>query len=67
MENLVFSQLSYLAIFVSMICITEREKMKEDPLNFNVLNIVVEVVRYRHSLTKSLIHGDLLGALVANA
>ncbi|KAK9269012.1 hypothetical protein L1049_000780 [Liquidambar formosana] len=42
--NLILSQLSYLVIFVILICITEREKMKEDPLNFNVLNIVIETV-----------------------
>nr|TKR74878.1 putative cation transporter HKT6 isoform X2 [Populus alba] len=44
LENILFSQLSYLAIFIILVCITERQKLKEDPLNFNVLNIVVEVV-----------------------
>ncbi|XP_050375359.1 sodium transporter HKT1-like [Argentina anserina] len=44
MESLIFSQLSYLTIFVILICITERHKMKEDPLNFNVLNVVTEVI-----------------------
>ncbi|KAL0338788.1 UNVERIFIED_CONTAM: putative cation transporter HKT6 [Sesamum angustifolium] len=43
-EHIMFSQLTYLLVFVILICITERRKMKTDPLNFNVLNIVVEVV-----------------------
>ncbi|KAH6798021.1 high-affinity K+ transporter 1 [Perilla frutescens var. hirtella] len=43
-ENIVFSQLSYLAIFIILICITERKSLKEDPLNFNVLNITLEVI-----------------------
>ncbi|KAI5011258.1 hypothetical protein ZWY2020_013395 [Hordeum vulgare] len=44
LKGTLLSQLSYLAIFVIAICITEREKLKEDPLNFNLLSIVVEVV-----------------------
>ncbi|BAF15724.1 cation transporter HKT7 isoform 1 [Oryza sativa Japonica Group] len=44
LESTLLSQLSYLTIFVIAICITERRKLKEDPLNFSVLSIVVEVV-----------------------
>lgn len=44
-KNLILSDLSYLAIFTIMICITERDKMSEDPLNFSVINIIVEVTR----------------------
>ncbi|KAF8651573.1 hypothetical protein HU200_063396 [Digitaria exilis] len=44
LKSTVLSQLSYLTIFVIAICITERRKLKEDPLNFNVLSVVVEVV-----------------------
>ncbi|PRQ37033.1 putative cation transporter [Rosa chinensis] len=44
MDNLIFSQLSYLTIFIILVCITERKSLKEDPLNFNVLNIVLEVI-----------------------
>ncbi|XP_051131869.1 sodium transporter HKT1 isoform X2 [Andrographis paniculata] len=43
-ENMFFSQLTYLTIFVILICITERHSIKTDPLNFNVLNVVVEVI-----------------------
>nr|XP_043628498.1 sodium transporter HKT1-like [Erigeron canadensis] len=43
-ENLIFSQLSYLTIFIILVCITERKHMVKDPLNFNVLNIVIEVI-----------------------
>ncbi|KAF8006467.1 hypothetical protein BT93_K0690 [Corymbia citriodora subsp. variegata] len=41
---LMFSQLSYLVIFTILICITERENLKNDPLNFNVLNITIETI-----------------------
>jgi len=44
-ENLMLSQISYIAIFVVIICITERRQLSEDPLNFNVFNIVFEVIR----------------------
>lgn len=44
LEYLRFSELTYLTIFVVLICISERNNLKEDPLNFNVLNIIVEVV-----------------------
>ncbi|KAL8488289.1 hypothetical protein ACS0TY_024081 [Phlomoides rotata] len=44
LKHILFSQLTYLLIFTILICIIERHKMKHDPLNFNVLNIVFEVV-----------------------
>ncbi|KAH1264020.1 Sodium transporter HKT1 [Glycine max] len=34
-DCLVLSQLSYLVIFIILICITESKSLKEDPLNFN--------------------------------
>ncbi|KAL3010128.1 hypothetical protein AAZX31_07G123100 [Glycine max] len=43
-ECLVLSQLSYLVIFIILICITEGKSLKEDPLNFNVFNITLEVI-----------------------
>ncbi|XP_020109068.1 cation transporter HKT8-like [Ananas comosus] len=44
LQRLMFSQVTYLAIFVIIICITEKRGLSKDPLNYNVLNIVVEVV-----------------------
>lgn len=44
-EYLIFSLRSYLAIFIIIVCITEKDKMNEDPLNFDVLNIIFEVIR----------------------
>ncbi|XP_020265935.1 sodium transporter HKT1-like [Asparagus officinalis] len=43
-KSLLMSQLTYLAISIILICITEREKLTRDPLNFNVLNITIEVI-----------------------
>lgn len=43
-ENKILSRISYLVIFIILVCITERKQLKEDPLNFNVFNIAVEVV-----------------------
>nr|BAS02095.1 high affinity K+ transporter HKT [Solanum scabrum] len=44
MEYISFSQPSCLVIFTIIICVVEKDKMKNDPLNFNVLNIVFEVI-----------------------
>lgn len=44
-DYFLFSQLSYLVISIILICVAEGQKMTEDPLNFNVLNITVEVIR----------------------
>ncbi|XP_008798150.2 cation transporter HKT1-like [Phoenix dactylifera] len=42
-DNLLLSQLSSIVIFIIMICITERKKLTEDPLNFSTLNVIFEV------------------------
>ncbi|PON35665.1 Cation transporter [Parasponia andersonii] len=44
MENYIFSQISYLVIFIIVLCITERRSIKEDPVNFSILNITIEVI-----------------------
>ncbi|CAN8308158.1 unnamed protein product [Cochlearia groenlandica] len=38
------SQLSFLVICVFLISIIERQKLRQDPINFNVLNIILEVI-----------------------
>ncbi|KAL1813577.1 hypothetical protein ACET3Z_023642 [Daucus carota] len=43
-EYLRFSEPTYLVIFIVLICISERHNLKEDPLNFSVLNIIIEVI-----------------------
>ncbi|XP_047309843.1 sodium transporter HKT1 [Impatiens glandulifera] len=43
-DTILFSNLSYLVMFIILICFFERESMKNDPLNFNALNITLEVI-----------------------
>ncbi|KAI3496324.1 hypothetical protein L1887_38681 [Cichorium endivia] len=43
-DYLLFSPLTYLILFTALICLSEQKQMESDPLNFNVLNIVFEVV-----------------------
>ncbi|EOA20452.1 hypothetical protein CARUB_v10000766mg [Capsella rubella] len=43
-SGLFMSQLSFLTICIFLISITERQKLRRDPLNFNVFNITLEVI-----------------------
>ncbi|KAG9449289.1 hypothetical protein H6P81_009254 [Aristolochia fimbriata] len=43
MKSLVLSPISYLSLCVILISLTENSKMREDPINFSVLNVVLEV------------------------
>jgi len=44
LEKLLFKDSCYLIIAVIIICITERDSLSKDPLNYKVVNIVFEVV-----------------------
>uniref|UniRef100_A0ACD6AGB9 Uncharacterized protein n=1 Tax=Avena sativa TaxID=4498 RepID=A0ACD6AGB9_AVESA len=43
-QNLVFSPLVCNIIFVMIVCITERRRLRNDPLNFSTLNMIFEVI-----------------------
>ncbi|KAL1209618.1 Sodium transporter HKT1 [Cardamine amara subsp. amara] len=43
-SGLFVSQLSFLVICIFLISITEKQNLQRDPLNFNVLNITLEVI-----------------------
>ncbi|KAL6873650.1 hypothetical protein ACP4OV_013732 [Aristida adscensionis] len=43
-QNLAFSQLTCNIIFVMAVCITERTRLRNDPLNFSTLNMTFEVI-----------------------
>ncbi|KAJ7969468.1 Cation transporter [Quillaja saponaria] len=44
MSLVTLSRFSNLVIFIILICITEREQMRQDPLNFSVLNVTMVVI-----------------------
>lgn len=44
-QNLAFSLLGCNIIFVIVACITERRRLRNDPLNFSTLNMISEVIR----------------------
>ncbi|KAJ3693470.1 hypothetical protein LUZ60_008950 [Juncus effusus] len=43
-NNLMFSPVAYLSIFVIMVCITEMKSISNDPLNFNIFSISFEII-----------------------
>ncbi|KAM0915302.1 hypothetical protein ACQ4PT_010915 [Festuca glaucescens] len=43
-QNFAFSPLGCNAIFVIVACITERRRLRNDPLNFSTLNMIFEVI-----------------------
>ncbi|CAN6464540.1 unnamed protein product [Victoria cruziana] len=42
-QYLLLPQAAYLVVFVVLVCIIERKQLRQDPLNFNVFNIVFEL------------------------
>lgn len=44
-ESVMLSHMSYIVILVIIMCITERDKLRRDPLNFNLLTVTTEVIR----------------------
>ncbi|RWW58833.1 hypothetical protein BHE74_00034264 [Ensete ventricosum] len=44
-QNLLLTQLSCIVVFIVLVCIIERRKMRRDPLNFSSLNMIFEVTR----------------------
>ncbi|KAL6603540.1 hypothetical protein ACP70R_043901 [Stipagrostis hirtigluma subsp. patula] len=43
-QNLAFSQLACNIIFVMVVCITERRRLRNDPLNFSASSMIFEVI-----------------------
>nr|CAD37196.1 putative sodium transporter [Oryza sativa Japonica Group] len=43
-QNLAFSQLACISVFVIVAFITERSRLRNDPLNFSALNMIFEII-----------------------
>ena len=44
-KKFVITKPAFLAIFTILACITERESMSTDPLNFSIFSVIFEVIR----------------------
>ncbi|KAI3990320.1 hypothetical protein MKX01_037659 [Papaver californicum] len=63
-DDLLFSPLSYLVMFTDLICNTERKKLKDDPINFSVFNITIEVIIAKRQINPDGLCKDMMFGFV---